>query len=73
MTTRPARLPKRGRDRNGACTLLRCASNLIAEYARLSRQVIYRLRAAICAGSGHPESSSKTLTSSLELNSNALA
>jgi hypothetical protein len=39
----------------------------------LSRQVVYRLRAAICAGSGHPESSSKTLTSTLELNSNALA
>jgi hypothetical protein len=39
----------------------------------LTRQVIYRLRAAICAGSGHPESSLKTLTSTLELNSNGLA
>jgi hypothetical protein len=35
--------------------------------------VIYRLRAAICAESGYPESSSKTLTSTLELNGNGLA
>jgi hypothetical protein len=35
--------------------------------------VIYRLRAAICAGFWASESSSKTLTSTLELNSNGLA
>jgi hypothetical protein len=45
----------------------------IAESARLTRQVIYRLRAAICAGSGHPESLSNTLASTLELNGNGLA
>jgi hypothetical protein len=37
MTTRSARgCQKRGRDRNGACRLLRSASNLIADSARLA-------------------------------------